>query len=579
MKRSESRDERARPAPGVLRPMRFGPFILDAGRRTLTRDGRRIALRPKSFDVLCQLIAAAGEPVSRDEFAQAVWQGITVTDESLSRCVSDIRQALDDEAQDIIKTLPRRGYVLAVPVSEAAETIVAKVAAEKRPPWIIGRGRPALLALVGGVLACLLLVGIGVWQKMASGDAQQERPSIAVLPFTNVAGDKEQDYFSDGLTEDIAVRLSKFSELFVIANESASSFKGTTDLRGTARRLGVRYLLLGAVRRDQGQLRVSARLVEAETGVQRWADLYERPPADVVALQDDLARRIVGVLLSRITQVELERAERKGPRSLGAYDFFLRGRALLASVDSSPTAAEYGRRVLSARRALNEAVRLDPGYAPTLTALSETYNRAWLVSNNEAELADEFQSPVASDEALALAERAITADPTLPEAHSQLAWVLHWRQRRLDALSAFRRAADLNPNMADGRYALALAHAGRSEESIAMLGQIFRLDPLHRPIYYSYLANSYYLAGRYQESLEASRTAVDRLPAVYQARVWHAAAAARLDLEDEAKAAASATLRLRPNFTISRFLASIALAQPDDEARLREGLRKAGLPE
>jgi tetratricopeptide (TPR) repeat protein len=133
--------------------------------------------------------------------------------------------------------------------------------------------------------------------------------------------------------------------------------------------------------------------------------------------------------------------------------------------------------------------------------------------------------------------------------------------------------------MADGRHALALAHAGRAEESLEMLATILRRDPLHRPIYYSYLANSYYLAGRYPASLEASRTAVDRLPAVYQARVWHAAAAAQLGFQEEAMKAAAAALRLRPNFTISRFLASIALARPDDVVRLQEGLRKAGFPE
>ena len=521
----------------------FGGFTLDAVRRTLTREGARIALRPKSFDVLCCLVAAAGRSVTRDEIVRTVWPNVIVTDESLSRCVSDIRQALDDDQQDLIKTLHRHGYIFTAALTPAS----AHASTTDRSP-------------------------AGSWP------AAQERPSIAVLPFANVGGDRAQDYFSDGLTEDIAIRLSKFGELFVIASESAFAFKGNTNNpRDIGRRLGARYIVLGAVRRDQARLRISARLVEAETGTQVWGDIYERDLASVIALQDELAQRIVGLLVSRLTQTELARAQRKAPASLGAYDLFLRGRAVLASVDTSPV-GDYGSRLLGARRALEDAVQLDPGYAPALTALSDTYNRAWLVADDAPALAGEFQNPAVSDRALSLAERAIAADPTLAEAHSQLAWVLHWRYRRADALAAFRRANDLNPNMADGRYALALAHAGHADDSIALLNRIFPLDPLPRPIYFSYLANSYYLAGRYPQALETSRTTVDRLPAVFQARVWHAAAAAQLGLDEEARAAAAATLRLRPNFTIAGFLGMIRLANPGQALSLEEGLRKAGLP-
>ena len=523
----------------------FGGFTLDAVRRTLTREGARIALRPKSFDVLCCLVAAAGRSVTRDEIVRTVWPNVIVTDESLSRCVSDIRQALDDDQQDLIRTLHRHGYVFTAALTPASAPAQARTT-DRSPA--------------------------GSWPAL------QERPSIAVLPFTNVGGDREQDYFSDGLTEDIAIRLSKFGELFVIASESAFAFKdNTTNPRDIGRRLGARYIVLGAVRRDQARLRISARLVEADTGKQVWGDSYERDLAGVIALQDELAQRIVGLLVSRLTQTELARAQRKAPASLGAYDLFLRGRSVLASVDTSPV-GEYGGRLLAARRTLDDAVQLDPGYAPALTALSDTYNRAWLVANDEPALAGEFQNPSVSDQALSLAERAIAADPTLAEGHSQLAWVLHWRYRRGDALAAFRRANDLNPNMADGRYALALAHAGHADESIVLLNRIFPLDPLPRPIYFSYLANSYYLAGRYPQALETSRTTVDRLPAVFQARVWHAAAAAQLGLDEEARAAAAAALRLRPNFTISGFLGMIRLSNPRQELNLEEGLRKAGLP-
>src|ERR1043165_1020740 len=225
----------------------FGGFTLDAVGRTLTREGARIALRPKSFDVLCCLVAAAGRSVTRDEIVRTVWPNVIVTDESLSRCVSDIRQALDDDQQDLIRTLHRHGYVFTAALTPASAPAQARTTDRSmRSP-------------------------VGSWHAL------QERPSIAVLPFTNIGGDREQDYFSDGLTEDIAILLSKFGELFVIASESACAFKdNTTNPRDIGRRLGARYIVLGAVRRDQARLRISARLVEAETGTQVWGDIYER---------------------------------------------------------------------------------------------------------------------------------------------------------------------------------------------------------------------------------------------------------------------------------------------------------------
>lgn len=217
-------------------------------------------------------------------------------------------------------------------------------------------------------------------------------------------------------------------------------------------------------------------------------------------------------------------------------------------------------------------------YAPALTALSDAYHRGWLVVAEDPVLRADFQNPQVSDDALNLAKRAVAADPIFADAHAQLAWVLHWRYRRGDALAEFRRALQLNPNLTDGRFALALAHSGKPEEGIRMLGQIFERDPLHRPLYLSFLANAYYLAQRYTDALETSRTTVDRLPAIYQAHAWHAASAAQMGLDTEAHAAATAVLQFRPTFTATAFLDTIRLGDEQQSLRLREGLLKAGLP-
>jgi TolB-like protein/DNA-binding winged helix-turn-helix (wHTH) protein len=556
----------------------FGAFTLDPGRRSLAKGGMVLNLRPKSFDVLCVLANTPGELVTKDVIAQAAWPGVVMTDESLARCISDIRQALGDEGQALIKTVPRRGYVLAPPAHAAPNDIpplpAAPPAAESRPDNVSRR------RLILGVAAAAAATAAAAWWiRRQTPQVGVDRPSVAVLPFINANANRDQDYFSDGLTEDITIRLSKFAELLVISSHSSLTYKGkAADPKDVGARLGVRYLVDGSVRRDGNRLRISARLIEAETGAQRWAESYERDERAIFALQDELAQRVVAVLVARVTQSELERASRLPASSLGAYDLFLRGRALLAMVDASAE-GQYGRRVYEARQTLQQAVDADPQYAPALAALSDSYNRAWLVASDFPAIKGEFQSPAVSAKALALAERAVAVDPTLAEAHAQYAWVLHWQYKRDLALAEFRRAMDLNPNMADGRFALVLLHSGKPQESIDFLQRVFRLDPLHRPIYLSYLANAYYLAREYQASFDTSRLAVDRMPAVFQARAWMAAAAAQLGRVDDARTAAAATLRLRPEFTISRFLKMVRLADAGQQKHLEEGLRKAGLPE
>jgi TolB-like protein len=238
---------------------RFEGFTLDLMRRSLRAGDRIIELRPKSFDVLAYLVERASRPAGKDEIIQSVWSDVTVTEESLTRCISDIRLVLDDGAQRIIKTLPRRGYMLAAPVvcTDPSASVISdalrKVSLSPVPPL--------------------------------------DRPSIAVLPLNNTSGDKDQDYFSDGVTEDIVTELSRFSDLFVIAHNSSLQYKGkAVDLRQVGRELGVRYVLQGSIRRGGDRVRISVQLIDAVTGIHRWAERYDRQLEDVFAVQDEVAR-------------------------------------------------------------------------------------------------------------------------------------------------------------------------------------------------------------------------------------------------------------------------------------------------
>jgi adenylate cyclase len=573
---------------------RFEGFVLDTVRRSLRSSDQPVCLRSKSFDVLCALVTRAGQVVRKDELMQAAWREVVVTDDSLVQCVGDIRRALGDGDQQIVKTVPRRGYLFAAPVQacadngtppsgEAEESIVdtppgvptSEVAAGFRG----GRQHAASrrVALVGGILLLGSVAG-AAWVRFRRA-SPFEQTSIVVMPFTNLAGDPEEGYFCDGLSEDVTTRLAKFRDLLVIAHESALAYKDRpVDPRRVGRELGVRYLIEGSVRRDARRVRISVRLVDAETGVQRWTASFDRELSDIFALQDEVTQKIVSASVGYVSAAEIDRSLRKTD-SLAAYDHYLRGKAGLQIVDAAPTPMIYGQRLLEARQSLERSVALDSRYAPALAALSDSFHRSWIVRTNHSTIGGEFQQVATSDRALGLAQNAVSVDPYLAEAHTQLGWVLHWRYRRNEAIDEFQRAAELNPNLADGRFTLLLAHAGRAEEGIDYMKRVVRLDPFHRPIYYSYIANAYYLARRFQQALESSRLAVSRVPGVYQASVWHAAAAAQCDLLEEAQAAAARCLQLRPGLTIRTFLSSLRLSKAEDAALLGEGLRKAGLAE
>ena len=246
----------------------FGEYMLDIAQGCLRIADREVDLRPKSFEVLRCLVENAGRLVTKDELIKTVWPNVIVTDELLARCISEVRQAIADSDQKIIKTVPRRGYRFSCPVSQTSENIDA-----------------ALVAAAGALTE-------GSFEPRTTG-----RPSIAVLPFANLSGDPQQEYFSDGITEDIITELSRFSELAVIARNSTFQYKGRTiDVRDVKRQLGVRYVLEGAIRRAGDRIRVNAKLIDAASGAHLWAERYDREVSDVFAVQDEVTRAIVTVL-------------------------------------------------------------------------------------------------------------------------------------------------------------------------------------------------------------------------------------------------------------------------------------------
>jgi adenylate cyclase len=528
----------------------FEGYTLDVLRSSLRTADRDVQLRPKAFEVLRYLVENADRLVTKEELIQTIWPNVIVTDEVLTHCVSEARQAIGDGDQAIIKTVPRRGYRFAAAVSRIIPNA-------ERPPSGPAevKGAPSV-SDAGGRLGLPL----------------SDRPSVAVLPFANLS-DPQQDYFSDGITEDIITELSRFSELLVIARNSSFQYKGkAVDIRQAAQELGARYVLEGSVRRSGDRVRITAQLVDAVTGVHRWAERYDRELHDVFAVQDEVARAIVALLVAHVNRAETERAMLKPPASWEAHDFYLRGAEAFLLHTTSRTKAS----LVDARRLFEQSLAIDPGYARAAAMLSATHLRAYFEPFD-----GDYLRPAALDRALELAEAAVHLDPRLPQARAQLGYVLLHKRRHDAGIAEFERAFALNPNFIDHRFALALTYVGEPARAIEVLKANMRLDPFASPMYSSGVMGLVnYMLKRYGEAVRLLRECASRLPSSQIAHLWLASAYAQSGQLEEAREEAAEVLRINPGFTIESYKRPAAVYKdPKDAEHRLDGMRKAGLPE
>jgi len=554
---------------------KFERFTLDLTRRNLRDGDRKIELRPKSFDVLCYLVQKHGRLATKDEISQAAWPNVVATDDSLARCVSDIRHVLQDSNQQIIKTVPGRGYVFVAPVSVLDSSAVAATHWEQTKHWAIARKKLIAVAVLVVASAGLMSVSAGLWPvRKSTGLPLPDRPSIVVLPLMNLTRDIGQDYLSDGIAQELATGLSKFSELFVVADNSAHKYKGRqVSPNRISRELGVRYLLQGSIWKNSERIRLSVQLLDAKNGAQIWGERYDSEPSSIFMVQEEVTQQIVVRLVTHINRSELKRIAHKPPKTWGVYEHYLRGNALLKGASRDRT----GIKAASAKQAYKNALTIEPSYAPAIAGLAAVHLTEWL--NIFVTSGRDRARKISLDRAEEYARQAIELDPGLAEAYATLGWVLHWKQGPVAALNMFERAFELNPNLANGRYANSLTHSGRPNEAIEFLKRVMRLDPFYPPIYEYFLGKSFFYAGRYEESIGRLRMVADTLPTLRPALPIHVAAAALSGNEQEARAAAEKLLAVQPAFTIAVFLRSMRLVRAEDYERLASGLRKAGLPE
>src|SRR5262249_19395825 len=373
--------------------------------------------------------------VRREDGLGAIGQGRSVGESPLTSHINAVRKAIGDSGaeQRLIKTLARKGLRFVGTVREEA--------------------KPEAVTAVGG--------GDAAAEHAKPELLLPDKPSIAVLPFANLSRDPQQDYFSDGITEDITTELSRFSELMVIGRNSAFQYKGkAVDLRQVGRELGARYLLEGSVRRTGDRIRITAQLVDGATGAHRWAERYDRELVDVVAVQDEVARTIVPIRGAHVKRVEIERALLNPPAAWEAYEYYLRGaEACFLHTDRRTKGLLY-----DARRLLEQALAIDPDYARAAAMLSRTHLLAYFEPFD-----GDYLSHAALDRAHELAEMAVRLDARLPQARAQLGHVLLYKRQHDAALAEFGRAFAVNPNFIDYQYARALMVAGEHARAIEVL--------------------------------------------------------------------------------------------------------------
>jgi adenylate cyclase len=396
--------------------------------------------------------------------------------------------------------------------------------------------------------------------------ALPDKPSVAVLPFTNMSGDPEQEYVSDGVVEDVITALSRYPSLFVIARNSSFTYKGrTVDVRQVGRELGVRYVLEGSVRKAGNRIRVTAQLIEAATSNHVWAERYDRDLADIFAVQDELTEALTTALAPAIADAELRRAMRRPPGSLDAWAAYQRGLWHLskATADDDETAAEF----------FKQAIDLDPNFGGGYSALA-------LYQLQAAALYQKLDLRDAQRSAEALARRAVGLDGADAEARSCLGWGLQARGEADGALAEIDRALSMSPNLAiaHGHRGATLIFAGRPKEGLTALEKCIRLDPRdpYLAVRLLHVTAGLYFCGEYQASLEAAKRLRRSYPDFPMIHRWSAAALGQLGRITEAKEELEKATSLAPGAFDMYVRKRAPWFRPEDHAHLLDGLRRAG---
>jgi TolB-like protein/Tfp pilus assembly protein PilF len=519
----------------------FDDHTLDTDRRELRRGLEPISIEPQVFDLLVYLLQNRERVVSKDDLIASIWGGRIVSDSTLTSRINASRKAVGDsgEGQKLIRTVARKGFRF-VGVVRTQSRGAGPVPISGPPPNEIDEPSRSALPLL-------------------------DRPAIAVLPFVNMSGDPEQEYFSDGISEDIITALSKLRWFLVIARNSTFIYKGkAVHMKQIAEELGVGYVVEGSVRKSGDRVRITAQLNNVATGSHIWAERYDRSLADVFAVQDEIAEAIVAAIEPQLYAAEDFRARRKPPESMDAWDLAMRALSHFWRVTRQDNVV--------AQALLEKAIAIDPNYGQALGVLATSYmfsaHMGW---------ADMAMAPIAERAARA----AILDDSEDPWAHHALGFVNLFTRRFDESLAEFELALRLNPSfsLAQGYYGLALSYCGRWEEADLAARRALRLSPRdpHSAVYHGIAAYAQFLARNYDEAMRLAREAIRQRSDFVGAHRVLTAAAGMAGQDDVARVALQELRRAQPNISLAWIASQMPIRQDADREHYLEGFRRAGL--
>jgi TolB-like protein len=502
----------------------FGPFLFDARRGTLVERGLPVAIGSKALALLRALVEARGQVVAKSALMDAAWPDTSVAESSLTVQIAALRRRLrvSPDSEDWIATFPRVGYRFAGSLSVEEDEAPAIYA---QPPTLV------------------------------------KEPSIAVLPFASISTDPEQEFFTDGLTEDIITDLSNVPGFFVIARDSTFAFKGKpTNVREIAQVLGVKYILEGSARRSAQRLRINVQLIDAAGGGNHvWAERFDRELADIFVVQDEIARRVVEAITGKLAVFPV--MERYRPSSLEAYDLCVRARTLW--VHDKPS-TQIGQSLLE------HAIALDPSYCEAHWRMAIALTHSWLHWGDPEE-------PNRSN-AIAHARRAVELDPNDSGAHSASGFVLCYERRWDEAEVHCETSFRLNPNDANALAEISdlKTLVGKPQEGVEFAERALRLNPHPPHWYYWNLGFAQFANGQYEDAVRTLRR--EETYRTVSRRIL-AAGLARLGRVSEARDEAKIFLATSPHWRISKWVESQPFKNPKDAQAWIDAYRLAGLPE
>ena len=566
-------------APGTAPDtLLIGEWTFHAGVSRLEKGPDAVRLEPRVARLLSYLAEHANRAVTRETLMEEIWPGMVVGDEALTNAINKLRKAFADDRQHpkVIETIPKVGYRLIAPV-EPIHSVEQSPDELPGPgnrdlPWILRvRFSLSLVATIGAVLAALalwvLLTHNVVEISQQNGNTSLlDKPSIAVLPFSNHGQQPEQEYLADGITDDIITRLAKSRDLMVIARDSSFFYKhADLHVKIIAEKLNVRYILQGSVRATAEQNILNVQLIDAATGVHSWAEYYTYTDDDLFETEDAIARNVMAVLLNKH---KLDAAIRPGNMTTEqsqAHNYLLLGRYHFYKFASKEEN-------LKARKLFREAVELDPEYALAYAFLGWTY--VFAAMNGWAE-----NRPAALEQAAKLATRAVELEPELPLSYYVRG--LSYREqggKYIDALGEAEIALQYDPNNANARVLLAtlLYYAGRPEIGVERIRDAMSINPHHPYNYHFHLGQAYFVLRKYREAEEAFLKGLASNPSSERLRVWLAATYAQSGEIENARWEAEQVLLSNPGFSVTRMEEAFPFKDPAELKHFTDGLRMAG---